>query len=143
MGEIEDLKKQMDEQAEAMKKLQEDSSKKDEALKESQEKEKKAALEAYKSKKLATIKDKEDQDFISENLVGDSEKAIDEKFDKAVAMLKKLNERKGLKDDLVINPSDKRNDEEPKSVNDFLESGKVSKDDKLSVLREAIGVKSK
>ena len=93
-------------------------------------------LETYKSKKLSSIKDEGDREFVSESIHGEDEKSIDESFAKAINLLKKLNERKGVSSDIVINPIDKPENKGFSSVNEFMGSKDVEKTEKTKFLVE-------
>lgn len=140
MEELEKMKKDLEEAQKKVAELQQSLDERDAKIKESEEKAAQKELEAHRESKLATLKDDETKSLIREQLTGKTKEEIDAQFDKHVKYLESLRKKVGVKEEVVINPTDGDKSKELhfSNPNEIFESEKVSKDDKVKVLKSLL-----
>lgn len=141
MSELEDLKKQIEENnkkiAEMEKKAAEEKAASEKAIEEANKKASEEKLNAYRSKKLSSIKNDGLRAYVGENITGNSEKEIDESFDKHVKFFEKFTKENKLKEEIIVKPNDVKEGNKPNNVNELLEQS--NPDDQVSIIKELMG----
>ena len=92
-------------------------------------------LEAYKNLKLSTLSDKEVAALIKEQLTATSKEDIDKQFDKQIKLLEEL-QKKAKASVPIVKPVDEEHKEDIKTVDEYLASKTIKKEDKVKALKE-------